>query len=250
MNNEGSNPNANGLLKMPNGLKGLNAGPDDFATGDFLTQEDMVERNLGEGNDIPMDTSEFPDLHKANSIPGSKRQSVIDAEVLKRIQESKASKIDAEIAKDIESVKLKKQGLPKNPITSLKELIQKGELSETFKMYGITWKMRALDQSDLLLSLDAIKDSLDSSSGRFTALTFAQIVYSIEELDGQSIYTLFDSIKLEDFNNDEQEYIYAVKRALKKYLTGLPPKIIDELYIRYLELDEKRNKALDELKNS
>lgn len=244
MNNNGES------LKMPNALRGLNASPDDFTSGDFLTQDDMVQTDLGSmPGAVPPDTSNFPDLHNMNSIPGTKRQSEIEQEVLSKLQESKAKRIDDAIAKDIESVKTK-TSLPKNPLSALKELIQQGELTDTFELYGLTWKMRALDQNDLLLSLDAIKDTLDTSSGRFMALTTAQVVYSIEEINNIPIYSLFPDIKLEDFNNDEQEYIFAIKRALKKYLTSLPPKIIDDLYFKYTELDEKRNQAIDDLKNS
>lgn len=238
-------------LKMPNSLKGLNASPDDFTNSDFLTQQDMIEQNLGQFVDesaIPQDTLNFPDLHNMNSIPGSERQKEIEQQVLAKLQQSKAKTIDEAIAKDIESIK-SKAPLPKNPLSALKELIQKGELTDTFELYGLKWKMRALDQNDLLLSLDAIKGTLDTSSGRFMAMTTAQVVYSIEEINDIPIYSIFADIKLEDFNNDEQEYIYAIKRALKKYLTSLPPQIIDDLYVKYTELDGKRNKALDDLKN-
>ena len=248
-----TNPvNPGDMLKMPRALQGLNAESADFSSGDFLTQGDMIQGDITSGggsSDLPPDTSNFPDLHKGPDLPNSKKRLSIDEEMIKKLQESKATRIDEAIAKDINSIRTKNVGIPVNPLSTLKELIQKGELRETFEMYGITWTMRALDQSDLLFSLDAIKDSLDTSAGRFTALTFAQIVFSIEALNGLSIYEIFPDIKVTDFK-DEQEYIYAVKIALKKYLTALPPRIIDELYLRYIELDEKRNKAIDDLKNS
>ena len=248
-----TNPvNPGDMMNMPRGLKSLNAGPTDFSSTDFLTQGDMMQEDIttgGGSSDFPPDNSNFPDLHKGPDLPSAKKRLSIDEEMIKKLQESKATRIDEAIAKDINSIRTKNAGLPVNPLSTLKELIQKGELKETFEMYGITWTMRALDQSDLLFSLDAIKDSLDTSAGRFTALTFAQIVFSIEALNGLSIYEIFPDIKVTDFK-DEQEYIYAVKIALKKYLTALPPRIIDELYLRYIELDEKRNKAIDDLKNS
>ena len=46
------------------------------------------------------------------------------------------------------------------------------------------------------------------------------------------------------------EYHIAVRKAFKKYLEAMPPAVIEILYEKYVEVDDKRNKALEDLKNS
>jgi hypothetical protein len=97
--------------------------------------------------------------------------------------------------------------------------------------------------------MDDLKDSIQTEAGRLTSVVFSKVVYSIEAIDDYTIYQFFPEIKPQD-HPTKIDYIITVKRALRNYLVGMAPKIIDLLYSSYVELEEERDRALDNLKNS
>ena len=213
-------------------------------SSDFLTDEDMHSETPVE-NTQPI----MPDVHKMDSMPNPLKR----AEIHKRIdkQFSKLDTVEEAIQRDVVAAQQKKfVSIAKNPKDILKELIAQSEYSEEFKLFGHMWTIRAIDQGDVLLALDEIKDTLTTQAGRTTAYLFGTVAYSIEAIDGISVYEWFDDIKLQDYGNDQMQYFIAVRRALAKYLKAMGSKIIDEFYERYIEVETKRNAALEELKNS
>lgn len=137
----------------------------------------------------------------------------------------------------------------KTPQDILKTLIAKGNYTKDVTIYDHVWTIRALEQRDLLLALDDIRDDLTSQAGRVTTLMFAQVVYSIEAIDGISIYEWFTEIRPRDYATTE-EYKLAVKKSLRRHMERMAPGIIDSFYGEYQKIDGERNAALQELKNS
>ena len=226
---------------------------------DFLTGEEMQQTQMPDS--IPVTSppitpnlqqnvnSGVPDLEKMEGTPNVNRRQEINKMVDDKIM-TKVASVEEQIQKDIQDAQKKKfEGKAAHPKDILKQLIAKGEYVEDFQLFGHTWTLRALDQGDQLMSLDEVRDTLETASGRVVALMFGSIVFSVQAIDGLSIYEWFDEIKVTDFK-DNMEYHIAVRKAFKKYLEAMPPSVIEILYEKYLDVDEKRNNALDELKNS
>lgn len=231
-------------LNPPTGLNASITGIDQQAP-EFLTGEDF-QKAASIAPRIP--ASDIPDLHTEDATPGAARRMDINKTIDTLV--SKTATVDETVQRDLDAVRGKYAASPMDPKNILKNMIKKGEYKQDFKLFDHVWTLRALDQQDTLLALDEVRDSLETVMGRTVALTFAYIVYSLEALDGVPIYEWFPEIKLSDFNNNKMEYILAVKRALKRYMEALPPTIINSLYEKYLEVDDSRNKGLEELKNS
>lgn len=230
-----------------------------FSSDDFLTGEEIQQTEKPETTPMPTPptnpfmeqdvTGGIPDLEKLEGTPSVNRRQQINQMVDEQIM-TKVSTVEDQIQKDIQNAQKKKfEGKASHPKDILKQLIAVGEYVDDFKLFGHTWTLRALDQGDQLMSLDEIKDSLETASGRVIAMMFNTVVYSVQAIDNISIYEWFDEIKITNFR-DNMEYHIAVRKAFKKYLEAMPPAIIEILYEKYLEVDEKRNEALDELKNS
>ena len=230
-------------VTMPNAV-GLNAeiggAGNPFSTSDLLTAESLSNARI-----IPPNNN-IPDLENSESFPSAEARN----KIRESVNVSRADTIDEVIEKEINQNRLKYNGIPGDPKNVLKELIDRGQYKEDFALYGHTWTLRALDQSDVLLALDEIKDSVMTFTGRFTYMAVAYTVYALDAIDVVSVYEWFPSIKKSDYGNNDVDYIIAVRRALKKYFEALPPKVIDDLYEKYTEVDKKRNEALDQLKNS
>ena len=96
--------------------------------------------------------------------------------------------------------------------------------------------------------IDDIKDSTETISGRMVSIAFSKVVYSIEEIDNVPIYQFFPEMLPTQFKSNT-EYMIACKKALRAYLIGMPPSVIDEVYEKYTELEAERDKALADLKN-
>lgn len=228
-------------------------------SNDFLTPEDLLVNNKKENqiNEfkaplLPPNVPNFPDLHGADNVmPNvSQRKNIAENVKPESIALGKETLIDDAIKRDIDSVRQKNMHVKMDPKDILKAIISKGEYTESFELYGAKWTMRALDQNDSLMALDEVKDNLESYVGKISANMFAHVVFSLEAINDVPIYQWFPEIKLEDFHGNKQEYILACKIALKQYLGAMPPNVIDSLYDKYLEVDRKRNEALEELKNS
>jgi len=217
--------------------------PNDFITGNQGQQPNPFQKTA---------STNIPDLHKVdiNSTPQARQ------ELLKKTEMSTASLkqdiIDEKITQDINAARatsLDQTSFPDSPRDILKQLIAHGEYQETVNLFGHKWTLRALDQRDLLLAAEMVKDDLSSSTARMSSLIFLQVVFSLEAIDGVSIYDCFKDIKPIDYKKRE-EYSLAVKSALKKYLEHVPPQVINAFYEEYKRIEDTRNKALDNLKNS
>jgi len=222
-------------------------------SGDLLTSDQMNNQPPQQpiATTIPQQNmgSPIPDLHTTEQLPNAERRAQINQKVDQTM--NKIDTVEDRIRRDVaEAQKTKFQGAPKNPKEVLKQLISKGEHTEDFDIFGHKWTLRALDQGDTLLSLDEVKDTLSTQSGRVMSVMFGTIIYSLEAIDDVSVYEWFEDIKLSDFNMNRMEYHVAVRRALRAYLEALPPNVIDILYEKYLEMEERRGAAIEELKNS
>lgn len=241
-----------GHISPPN--QGMSLNKDDFLTGEEMQQAQMP--NPAPVNQTPpiptmepnMDIG-IPDLENLEGTPNISRRQEINQMVDDKVT-AKITTIEDQIQKDIQNAQKKKfEGKVTHPKDILKQIIAAGEYVEDFDLFGHSWTLRALDQGDQLMSLDEVKDTLESASGRVIAMMFNSIVFSVQAIDGISIYEWFDEIKITDYK-DNMEYHIAIRKAFKKYLEAMPPTVTEILYEKYLEVDEKRNKALDELKNS
>ena len=239
--NKKDTPNPEGLAG-----NGLQLDPNDFLTGEDIkgnTQAAPAQTQAPQ----PQNTE---DLHNLEKMPNAERRQEISQQIDQRVTPKMVS-VEEKIQNDILSAQHKKfEGAAKHPKDVLKQLISIGEYKEDFELFGHTWTLRALDQSDTLLSLEEISDSISTQSGRVIAMMFGTLIYSIDAIDSISIYDWFDDIRVENYSGNRMEYHIAVRRALRAYLEAVPPRAIDLLYEKYMELDENRNKGINELKNS
>lgn len=161
---------------------------------------------------------------------------------------STIDKVEDRVAHELNNQKF--SGAPANPLDALKRMITTGLYDKVIRAFGVTWKLRALDQADLIMAYNEVTDDVNTFIGRMTIVEFVKLVYSIEEIDGTSIYEIFSEVKMSDYPNNKVAYIYAVKRLLQRYLEGLAPVILDVLYDEYKQVEVERTKALEPLKNS
>ena len=227
-------------------LKSPNIDPAALNKNDFLTSPEQ-----GGSTIIPPNPMAFgiPDMHNVGFTSNPKdRKSALET-AAKSTTNINQEIIDERIKQNITAA----QGgtppaMPKEPKDILKYLIAKGSIEEKVVVADHTWTMRALDQRDLMLIMEQLRDDLDSQTARITAIMFYQVVYSIEAVDGISIYEWFSEIQEAKFPNKEA-YIVAVKNAIKEYFLHMPNRTIDEFYTKYSEIEDKRSKALEEIKN-
>jgi hypothetical protein len=199
---------------------------------EFMTSEDFAQQDDGSVVEESPNANVKQKIN--NEVEGSFDHSKIVEERLKTEADSANPKYGSTM------------DTPKNV---LKNLINKGSHEEEVTLYGVKWRMRALDQSDELLAIDEIKDDFTTMAGRLTSVAFARVVYSIEAINGVQLSDIFTEI---DKNSYESiiAYRYALKRQLKNYLESFSPDIINDLYEKYNEVIENRNKGLVALKNS
>jgi hypothetical protein len=236
MKQQATNPNENIQLNS-----------DDLLTGEDFEQADSV---LPPSINTAPPLTNIPDMHKVEGMPSAQRRNTIAQQVDQRVAD-KILTIEDKIQRDIQDAQQQKYvNMPTSPKEILKNLIAKGEYTEDVKLFGHVWTLRALDQGDTLLALEEIRDSFVTQSGRVMSMMFGSVIYSLEAIDGISIYEWFEDIKLTAFKNNRMEYHIAVRKALRQYLEAMPPTVVDSLYEKYLEVDERRNKAVSELKNS
>lgn len=158
--------------------------------------------------------------------------------------------LNEKIQQDIQSVSSAKNVVPKNPRDILKTLIARGEYREDVELFGYKWTLKALDQRDILLAMEDLSDLSITDQSRITTLLFAQVVYAIEAVEGIQIYEWFTDIVQRDKYSSTEEYKVAVRRVLRRYLEKLPPSAINSFNVEYAKIENKRNEAIENLKNS
>lgn len=202
---------------------------------------------LPEFNDTFMQQGgHIPDLEKEDHMPNAgERIHLRGAAQAISIED----KIQDKLANDVHNVQNKYKAAQVHPKDILKSIIAKGEYKETVHLFGTDWTLRALDQGDMMMVFDEVKDTVTTIVGRMTALEFMKVVFSIEAISDVPIYELFEDIKITDYPN-KMVYIVMVKKALQRYLEAFAPDVIDALFVKYQEIDNKRTGALAELKNS
>ena len=200
---------------------------------------------------IPQMPTEYPHVPVADLEKEDGRPQVQDRAQISNAAQgiSITDKIEDKIAKDVQDSQSKFKGMQGAPKDILKSIIARGEYREDFNLFGVQWTMRALDQGDLLMAIEEVKDTVMTTWGKLTELEFVKTSFSIEAINGVSVYEIFDEVKLSDYQN-KMSYILVVKKALQRYLEAFPPTFIDALYEKYSEIDKKRSEALEELKKS
>ena len=195
---------------------------------------------FGEPPDLP---PEMLTNTRADAIDAIARSSVTDAQISEEIFQEK-------IRQDIESAKTGKlHATQSTPRDALKELIAVGEYREDVELFKHTWTLKALNQGELILAFNDIKDDNASAVGRISTLVMSQIAYSVEACDGIPIYEWFSEIDPARFASTE-EYRLAVKRVFRRYIEQLPSFVITQFDNAYTQIEKKRNEALEKLKNS
>jgi hypothetical protein len=226
---------------------------------DFMTDEEILQhQNKSQKAQIlqpqekivpTLSDINIPDMENIEGIPAANKRLDIKKEI-DSVFNGKVKTIEDQIQRDVQEAQNKKfNSMPNTPKDVLKKLIAHGEYMEDFQVFGVTWTLRAMDQGDTLLMMEEVKDTMISQTGRIIAIMFGTVIYSVQAINGTSIYEWFDEIKPVKYS-DRMEYHTAVRYAFRKYLEAMPPAIIDELYSKYLEVDAKRILALEELKNS
>jgi hypothetical protein len=166
-------------------------------------------------------------------------QSVIDQEVMQE-----------RITQGIESAKTAKvDPLSKDPKSILAGLISRGYHTKDVEIFNQKWTLKALSQRDIMLAFNEVTDTNITRLGQTNALLFGQIVYAVEAVNGIPIYEWFPEIDRSKFSSTEA-FQFAVRRAFLSYLEQMPNSIINAFINKYNEVEEERNKAVFELKNS
>ena len=106
----------------------------------------------------------------------------------------------------------------------LEDLIFVGELKETYKVYGKTWVLKALNADEQLAATSSTK-SYDNVA-RIPAIKIAVVARSLKSVNNIELNDLTEKIE---------------------FLGSLPPQIVDALYEKYLELQKKQKDSLNEM---
>jgi len=225
----------------------LNLNPDQFLTGVNMQRPEEIPKEIlmkSAGGNIP-------DLHNTNEKPTTAsqrkeiKQSITTVNLKEEIQEEKIKQEVDAAKKSKEPIKIDKSKKPKEV---LKSLIAKGDYQETVDLFGATWTIRALDHRDIIIAFDTMKDNIETQAGRLSALMYSQVLSSIEAINGYPLTEWFTDVNIGDYLTREA-YLIGIRTALKSYMDHMASSIIDSLYAEYRKIEDKRNKALDELKN-
>lgn len=225
---------------MPESLDEANA---NLQQSQFLTGEEISE------------SGEFTNI-EATNVPGlvltAEQQHAVKAGVDTQLTSKALNEeiLDERIKQDINNVVTKSdRALSGSPKDVLKALIAKGQYEKVHEIRGHSWKLRALSQNEFLQAMEDVQDETSTNTGRVSNIMFSQVIYSIEACDGIPIYEWFvDTVKRESYDSKEA-YQLAVRRVLRAYFSNMAPSIIDEFYQAYVETENERKEALEELKN-
>ena len=220
---------------------------EDQMSGDEFLTFDEEAKSLTEESTQTINADDLEPLHKLEEVPSVREQKPIkmgaDTKVMKQMTR------DDLIESDINKIRNKLAAVPKSPLDSLKELIAKGTFTKEFELFGHKWTLRSLDQADYIQIFDE-SDAMAETSGRFESLKLVSIAYSIEALDGVSVYNWFpEDITLEKYKNDRQAFAVAIRRAVRRYLEASARSLLNTLYEKVQEIEVLQKKTLEELKN-
>ena len=224
---------------------------DDFLTGEDINQikPQIPNPHSQKQNVFQNPALNIPDLHKEQmEIPLKERKEVMDKPIISHAQ-LRDELIDERIQQEILSAKGISDKKVSTPRDILKQLIIRGDYQETIDYLGSKWTIRALDQRDLLLASELITEDASTETAKLYYIVFAQVLFSIEAIDGISVYEMFPDIKPIDFDKREK-FNLKIRNALKSYLMHFAPQIIDDFYTEYKRIEKIRNDALSDLKNS
>ena len=230
--------------QQPQGARGLNPMPDfigDTGTENVILPNSQQRIPVGASNArIPPEQPTAQEFKKIDEkISTQFTQSAIDREVMQE-----------RIIEGVESARTAKvDPYSKNPRDILAGLIAKGYYTKDVEIFNQMWTLKALSQRDILLAFNEITDDNITRIGQTTAMLFGQIIYAVEAVNGLSIYEWFSEIDRSKFSNTES-FQLAVRRAFLRYLEQMPNSVINKFIEKYNEVEEERNKAVFELKNS
>jgi len=185
--------------------------------------------------------------------PTITRQREIDDIVRQRLTDDVLNKeiLNEKIRQDVAASKTSPtQKEARTPREFLKLLIAKGEYKEDIDIFGQTWTIRALNQGDIIEAFNDIKDWASTTEGKINTILLSQIAFSIEAMNGVSVYEWFsDVVQRSEFSTTE-EYKLAIRRVLRRYLEQMSNDVIKQFDNAYAIVESKRNEALAELKKS
>ena len=233
----------------PDAFNPLQSGLGNFKTVNApdTTEGDITYPSVSTTQGFGIDPSMIPDFHNDLDLPLQEDRRQVHAQFAENASKEQI-RADAAMNEAL-ALKSASMGIPSAAKNCLKELILKGEIQKEFRLFGHDWRLRGLDQSDLLNAMDDVSDSMTTSASRITAVTFSIVVYCIDAIDGVRVKDLFPDI-LPSLYKDNTIYLLALRRALRTYMIGMPPIVIDSLYEKYQEVSKERDVALAELKNS
>jgi len=131
----------------------------------------------------------------------------------------------------------------------LNSLLKKGQITEKYEILGIEWEIKLLNQDDLLEvhKTTNIKGYGDSFTSRFNSNIVETVCKSIVAIGGVKIENVFKDIDRNTYDTKDG-YAMAVHDRLRQYLGGLAPDVIEELFNKYTDLNNRRTKEINELK--
>ena len=226
-------------------LKSPNINPTDLQQTDFITSPEQLQGKKATKNPMAFGV---PDMHNTGFTANPNERREAESAASKTTTNLNQEIIDERIKINITEAQGGNPPAPTDPKDILKYLIAKGSYEEKVEVVGHVWTMRALDQRDLMLIMEQLRDDLETQTARVTSIMFYQVIYSLEAVDGISIYEWFPEIKEKEFKSKEA-YIIAIKNAIKEYFLHMPNSTIDSFYTEYSKIEEKRSKALVDIKN-
>ena len=162
-----------------------------------------------------------------------------------QVQESEKS-----LQKDIKEQSIKSTKQSKQSTSDmLNNLIKTGQVTDTYKIFNINWEMKVLNQDELLeAQRETIRKGLSESfTARFANNIVETLSIAIIKVNDDPIHMLFKDIERNKFDTEEG-FQYAVRARFRTYLGKLASDILDELFNKYTELNNRKIQDINELK--
>ena len=132
----------------------------------------------------------------------------------------------------------------------LSKLLSIGQITDTFDCFSAKWEIKLLSQDELLSAhRQTIQKGLSENlSSRMSNNIVETLAMAIVSVDGKPISMwLQKAVDRKDYDTDEG-YKFGVREKFREYLGSLAPDILDELFDKYTELNNRRVKEINELK--
>lgn len=149
-------------------------------------------------------------------------------------------------------------------LKSFREFYEQGFIEREFEVFGKRWKMRSLNDEEVVWRDKFVPLGLGSDI--ISAKKVPTLAIAIREIDGVPVSELFKDVVNKRENGSEESSVteklarellnleedrkFIFANELRKYLSKLPAKVINQLYLSYTQIEAEEEKVLVELGKS